>query len=54
MQTAIQKIKELFGDHPIKIGAQAYLTGFYSSLGFKDIGQYYLEDRIPHLKMVRD
>jgi ElaA protein len=54
MQTAIQKIRELYGGHPIKIGAQAYLTGFYTSFGFKDIGHYYLEDGIPHLKMVKD
>lgn len=54
LQTSIQKIRELFGDLPIKIGAQAYLTGFYMSFGFKDIGQYYLEDGIPHLKMVKD
>ncbi|MEO5583592.1 MAG: GNAT family N-acetyltransferase [Saprospiraceae bacterium] len=54
MQTAVLKIRELFGVLPIKIGAQAYLTSFYSSFGFMDIGQYYLEDGIPHLKMVKD
>lgn len=54
MQTANLKIKELFGDLPIKIGAQAYLTDFYTSFGFKDIGHYYHEDGIPHLKMVKD
>ena len=53
MQASIEKIKELFGNRPIKIGAQAYLTGFYSSFGFKDIGEYYIEDGIPHLKMVQ-
>ncbi|MEP7321464.1 MAG: GNAT family N-acetyltransferase [Saprospiraceae bacterium] len=54
IQTSILKIRELFGELPIKIGAQAYLTGFYTSFGFKDIGQYYLEDGIPHLKMVME
>lgn len=52
MNSAISHIKDLFGDLPIKIGAQAYLTAFYQSFGFKDIGQYYLEDGIPHLKMI--
>ncbi len=52
MQTAIAEVRNLYGSHPIKIGAQAYLTGFYRSFGFRDIGQYYLEDGIPHLKMI--
>ena len=53
MTNSIIKIKELFGNHPIKIGAQGYLKGFYASLGFNDVGEYYLEDGIPHLEMVR-
>lgn len=53
MSNSIIRIKELFGNHPIKIGAQGYLKGFYASLGFIDVGEYYLEDGIPHLKMVR-
>ncbi|MEP7267629.1 MAG: GNAT family N-acetyltransferase [Saprospiraceae bacterium] len=52
MQSSIFRIRNLFGNHPIKIGAQAYLKDFYKSFGFKDIGQYYLEDSIPHLKMI--
>ncbi len=54
MQNAIEQVRQLFGQHPIKIGAQAYLTTFYNSFGFTDIHQYYLEDGIPHLKMVLD
>ncbi len=52
MKEAIEQVRQLFGQHPIKIGAQAYLTTFYNSFGFSDIHQYYLEDGIPHLKMV--
>lgn len=52
MNESIERVRSLFGHHPIKIGAQAYLTVFYSDFGFKDIGCYYLEDGIPHLKMV--
>lgn len=52
MEISLQKIRQFFGDHPIKIGAQAYLKGFYGSFGFLDIGEYYYEDGIPHLKMV--
>lgn len=52
MQLSIQKIKELYPGIPIKIGAQAYLKGFYESLGFVDLGIPYMEDGIPHLIMV--
>jgi len=54
MAKSINKVKELFGHHPIKIGAQGYAKGFYTSLGFNDVGEYYLEDGVPHLKMVMD
>ena len=52
MQESINKCKELFGDVPIKIGAQVYLMKFYVSFGFKAEGEVYLEDFIDHIKMV--
>ncbi|MBK8626688.1 MAG: GNAT family N-acetyltransferase [Saprospiraceae bacterium] len=52
MQLSIMKIKELYPDYPIKIGAQAYLKKFYESFGFVDIGIPYLEDGIPHIIMI--
>jgi ElaA protein len=52
MEKAILKCQELFGPFPIKIGAQKYLTKFYGSFGFKEIGEDYLEDGIPHCIMV--
>jgi len=36
----------------IQIGAQAHLSQFYSSLGFKTVGQEYIEDGIPHCHML--
>ena len=42
--------------HPhadIQISAQAYLRGFYASLGFEAVGEGYEEDGIPHLGMVK-
>ena len=33
------------------ISAQTYLLEFYTLLGFKVEGEYYLEDNIPHIKM---
>ncbi len=53
MKVSISKIKELFGDGPIRIGAQLYLQKFYTSLGFQKDSDTYLEDNIPHIEMVR-
>jgi ElaA protein len=54
MEKSIALCLHLFGNEPIKIGAQSYLLAFYSSLGFVSTGEEYLEDGIPHTKMVRD
>jgi ElaA protein len=52
-QKALDLCRMNFGDLPIRIGAQRYLTGFYSSFGFEPAGPIYLEDGIEHLHMVR-
>ncbi len=54
METAINICKELFGDQPIRIGAQLYLQKFYESLGFAQVSEMYLEDNIPHIEMRRE
>lgn len=38
---------------PIKISSQLYLREFYSSFGFEALGEPYIEDRIPHIAMIR-
>jgi ElaA protein len=52
MKVSIEYCCQLFGSEPIKIGAQTYLLNFYESFGFKSTGEEYLEDGIPHTKMV--
>ncbi len=52
MEEGINKCRELFGNIPIKIGAQLYLKKFYESFGFEAVGEVYLEDDIDHIKMV--
>jgi len=52
-QQALDLCREYFGELPIRIGAQRYLTGFYSSFGFELAGPVYLEDGIEHVHMVR-
>lgn len=53
MSGSIDKIEELYGHSDIRIGAQKYLIGFYENLGFKKVGEEYLEDGIPHVYMIR-
>lgn len=53
MQRSIEMCRHIFGPHhPIKIGAQTYLLKFYESFGFHATGVEYLEDGIPHTKMI--
>ena len=51
--TSIQYILENFEEKSIAISAQTYLTKFYNSHGFYQVGKGYLEDGIPHIKMIR-
>ena len=53
MKGTIEKMKELFGDSEIKIGAQKYLVRFYEKLGFTNTEEEYIEDGIPHVYMIR-
>ena len=52
MEKSIEQCKKVFGNAPIKIGAQYYLKNFYASFGFKQISDIYLEDGIEHIYML--
>ena len=52
MWKSIKLCHLLFGKTPIKIGAQTYLLKFYEKFGFRSTGEEYLEDGIPHTKMI--
>jgi len=54
MQKSLEHAKQLFGDTPIKISAQAYLRNFYSAFGFVHTGEEYIEDHIPHIGMIKN
>lgn len=51
MNEAILRTREKFNAGAITISAQLYLLKFYNELGFKETGDTYLEDNIPHVKM---
>ena len=53
MEASIKAISTYFNENTIKISAQTYLKKFYNSLGFKQVGEEYLEDGIPHIAMLK-
>jgi len=53
MNASIEAIYKNYGSSKIKISAQTYLNDFYENLGFKPIGESYLEDGIPHIAMIK-
>ncbi|MFD2822552.1 GNAT family N-acetyltransferase [Lacinutrix iliipiscaria] len=54
MEASIKAIATYYNETTIKISAQTYLNTFYTNLGFKAIGEEYLEDDIPHIAMVKN
>ena len=51
MKVSIKAIETEFDVQKITISAQLYLKKFYESHGFIQIGETYLEDGIPHIRM---
>jgi ElaA protein len=52
MDKAIKIAIEEFKAKKLTISAQLYLKEFYQSIGFKVVGDVYLDCDLPHLKMV--
>jgi len=52
MKKAMDHILNHFNEKKVTLSAQCYLTKFYNELGFVEEGDSYLEDGIPHVKMV--
>lgn len=52
MRFCIDFISAEFGNQCIKISAQEHLKFFYEQHGFRQTGQGYLEDGIPHIAML--
>jgi len=53
MKKAIAYIEAHNTQKAIRISAQTYLKKFYESHGFKQVGEGYLEDGLPHIGMLR-
>jgi len=52
MKRSVEETNKLFGKLPVRISAQLYLHSFYSSLGFQQTGDVYLQDGIEHIEMI--
>ncbi|WP_318311003.1 GNAT family N-acetyltransferase [Flagellimonas crocea] len=53
MQASLVAIDQRFPNSAIEISAQSYLLKFYTELGFTAFGDEYLEDGIPHRRMLK-
>ena len=51
---SMEYIKQNIKGEKIELSAQKYLDKFYKDLGFYKIGEDYLEDGIPHQRMIFD
>lgn len=54
MERALQACEQHWPGRAVEIQAQAYLQGFYASLGFRPISEVYPDDGIAHIDMRRD
>ena len=54
LREGIRVAKEMMNADKIKIEAQLYAKGYYEKFGFKQISDEFLEDGIPHIKMILD
>lgn len=54
LKAGIKSCKELLHRDRIFIEAQCYAVPFYAKEGFVCVGEEFLEDGIPHIKMVRE
>ncbi|TDL99041.1 GNAT family N-acetyltransferase [Macrococcus brunensis] len=53
MTVCLDYIDEHYPGQCVKLQAQAHLTDFYRTFGFKEISVTYFEDMIPHVDMER-
>jgi ElaA protein len=52
MLEALNWLRDNYSNCSVQISAQTYLKKFYENFGFKQVGEGYLEDGIPHIGMI--
>ena len=53
MEEGLRGCAQRYPGKPVKVSAQQHLEEFYRSLGFRTVGDAYMEDGIPHVDMIR-
>src|SRR5690606_11024013 len=53
MLASVQAVQDQFSEYKIEISAQAHLKKFYEQHLFRQVSEPYLEDGIPHIRMIR-
>lgn len=54
LKASVKAIEDQYKAKKIKLSAQQYLTQFYESHQFNQLGEGYLEDGIPHIAMLKN
>jgi ElaA protein len=54
MKRAVETEETVLGETKITISAQQYLKKFYEGYGFRQVGEMYLEDGLPHIQMKKE
>lgn len=52
VQAGIDAAREVFGADAVYVEAQTYASGLYEKLGFRQVSEEFLEDGIPHIRML--
>lgn len=53
VEKAIKFIQYKYGKELVKVSVQVHVREFYKALGFKEVSDTYLEEDIPHIKMIK-
>ena len=53
IKASIKAIEDFYNETEIIISAQVYLKKFYETHQFRQVGDSYLEDGIPHVRMIK-
>ncbi|MCE6969836.1 MULTISPECIES: GNAT family N-acetyltransferase [Rhodobacterales] len=54
IRAAVEELRHQPGLRQVKLGSQSHATGFYEKLGFRPVGEGYMDAGIPHRDMVLD
>ena len=54
MRAAVDRFRAMPGVQKVKLGAQSHATGFYEALGFRVVGEPFMDAGIEHREMVLD